>query len=342
MIGARRSLGAVLRGVLSRDGTRENVERHLRRYGDDARTGRRERTDDPAETAVFYDLVTDFYEYGWGESFHFAPRERRESLAASIQRLERRVADRGGFGQGDEILDAGCGIGGPMRTIARAGDCFVTGVTINAYQVERARELNARAGLADRCRVTCGDFTKLPQGDRTFDGAYTFEALCHVADRGRAFRELFRVLRRGGLLVGTDWCTTGSYDAANARHAATAKAIAEGNGLAPLIGEAEMGRAIRGVGFELIEHRDLALEGDVPWYRPLEGRGLSLHGLARSRAGRGMTHLAVRALEALSIAPRGTTAASAILNRAADALVKGGRLGIFTPLSLFVARRPGS
>ena len=22
---------------------------------------------------AFYDLITDFYEYGWGQSFHFAP-----------------------------------------------------------------------------------------------------------------------------------------------------------------------------------------------------------------------------------------------------------------------------
>ena len=25
----------------------------------------------------YYDLVTDFYEFGWGQSFHFAPRRRK-------------------------------------------------------------------------------------------------------------------------------------------------------------------------------------------------------------------------------------------------------------------------
>ena len=29
----------------------------------------------------FYSLITDFYEYGWGESFHFAAREVGESFA---------------------------------------------------------------------------------------------------------------------------------------------------------------------------------------------------------------------------------------------------------------------
>ena len=36
----------------------------------------------------FYSLITDFYEYGWGESFHFAAREKGESFENSIIRQE--------------------------------------------------------------------------------------------------------------------------------------------------------------------------------------------------------------------------------------------------------------
>lgn len=36
----------------------------------------------------FYSLITDFYEYGWGESFHFAAREKGESFEDSIIRQE--------------------------------------------------------------------------------------------------------------------------------------------------------------------------------------------------------------------------------------------------------------
>lgn len=36
----------------------------------------------------FYSLITDFYEYGWGESFHFAAREKGESFEDSIVRQE--------------------------------------------------------------------------------------------------------------------------------------------------------------------------------------------------------------------------------------------------------------
>uniref|UniRef100_A0A453J544 SAM-dependent methyltransferase Erg6/SMT-type domain-containing protein n=1 Tax=Aegilops tauschii subsp. strangulata TaxID=200361 RepID=A0A453J544_AEGTS len=40
----------------------------------------------------YYDLATSFYEYGWGESFHFAHRWNGESLRESIKRHEHFLA----------------------------------------------------------------------------------------------------------------------------------------------------------------------------------------------------------------------------------------------------------
>lgn len=42
----------------------------------------------------FYNLVTDFYEYGWGQSFHFAPRRNNETFRESIRRAEYVLASR--------------------------------------------------------------------------------------------------------------------------------------------------------------------------------------------------------------------------------------------------------
>ena len=33
---------------------------------------------------AFYDLVTEFYELGWGRSFHFAPGKEGESFEESL------------------------------------------------------------------------------------------------------------------------------------------------------------------------------------------------------------------------------------------------------------------
>jgi hypothetical protein len=67
----------------------------------------------------YYDLATDFYEFGWGESFHFGHRYAHESLKESLVRHEYYLASRLGLQPGLHCLDVGCGVGGPARNIAR-------------------------------------------------------------------------------------------------------------------------------------------------------------------------------------------------------------------------------
>jgi cyclopropane fatty-acyl-phospholipid synthase-like methyltransferase len=100
---------------------------------------------------TYYDLVTDFYENGWGRSFHFAPPVRGESFEASILRHEHHVALRLGLRPGQEALDVGCGVGGPMRAIARFSGASIVGINHNDYQIERGRAHTGRAGLGNRC-----------------------------------------------------------------------------------------------------------------------------------------------------------------------------------------------
>ena len=45
---------------------------------------------------------------------------------------------------GKTCVDVGCGVGGPMRTIASTSGAQVTGITINDYQVKRATYHNER------------------------------------------------------------------------------------------------------------------------------------------------------------------------------------------------------
>ena len=89
----------------------------------------------------YYSLSTDFFEYGWGQSFHFANRFRGETLSESIQRHESYLALRAQMKPGDKVLDMGCGIGGPLRRIAHLTGAHRTGVTISEYQIHRAKKI---------------------------------------------------------------------------------------------------------------------------------------------------------------------------------------------------------
>ena len=115
----------------------------------------------------YYDLVTDFYEYGWGQSFHFAPRHKGESFEASLVRHELFLAHVLGLRPGMKVLDVGCGVGGPMRAIARFSGASVVGVNNNDYQIKRGTKHNQEARLAQLCSFLKADFMKLPVPDQT-------------------------------------------------------------------------------------------------------------------------------------------------------------------------------
>ena len=104
----------------------------------------------------FYNLVTDFYEWGWGQSFHFGPRFHNEDFIPSIARAEYYLCARtnmqefvveNGVKRRMKALDVGCGVGGPMRNMAVFSQCCIEGITINEYQVNIGNKYNREHGL---------------------------------------------------------------------------------------------------------------------------------------------------------------------------------------------------
>jgi sterol 24-C-methyltransferase len=291
----------------------------------------------------YYDLVTDFYEFGWGQSFHFAPRHKGEAFEASLARHEFNLALQLALKPGMKVLDVGCGIGGPMRAIARFSGATIVGVNNNDYQIKRGTKQNQDAGLADRCSFMKADFMKLPVPDKSYDAVYAIEATCHAPDKVKLFTELFRVMKPGAEFAGYEWCLTKKYDAANAEHRAIKKGIEEGDALPDIWYEKDVVDALKQSGFEVVAAADLAPQSDreTPWYLPLSGK-MSGAGFKHTAAGRLATNALVRVLEATKVAPKGSTAVSSFLNAGAKALVRGGETGIFTPMFFFHVRKPAS
>ena len=289
----------------------------------------------------YYDVVTDFYEHGWGQSFHFATRAMGESFDASLARAEHYLAHRLGLQPGMRVLDVGCGVGGPMRSIARFSGASVEGVNNNDYQLEKVRSHNDEAGLSHLCSAFKGDFMNLQVSDGFYDAAYEIEATCHAPDKTAVYSEIHRVLKPGALFSGYEWCMTGAFDPADPRHQWIKSEIETGDGLPDIDTIEQTVQALEAAGFEVLDSFDAALRSDpeTPWYLPLRGETSSLWSIGRGRLGRRLTRHTIGALETLGIAPKGSKEVSLMLGRAAEGLIAGGETGIFTPSFFFLARR---
>lgn len=298
----------------------------------------------PQMVSRFYDVVTKFYEYGWGQSFHFAPRRSGEGLHAAQRRQEAGVAELLNLGPGTEVADIGCGVGGPLVNIAKATGANITGLNFNAYQVARCRRAARRARLQGNCRFLLTNYLDVPLADGCFDAAYSFEAICHAPDRDLCLRELCRLLRPGGQIALTEWCLTALFDGNCPVHRDIRERVEFANATPNLATTSQFAAAVGAAGFEVLSSRDQAFESDLdsPWYLSLQGRDVSLASLARIPAGRWFTAAVTGLLERLRVAPAGAGEATRILNGAADALVEAGEAGILTPCFLVHARKPDS
>jgi ubiquinone/menaquinone biosynthesis C-methylase UbiE len=103
-----------------------------------------------------------------------------------------------------EVLDIGCGIGGPARYLARRFGCRVTGIDLTAEFVRTATLLAERVGLTERVSFRTADALDLPFDGASFDLVWTQHASMNIADRPRLYGEMARVLRAGGRLVAYD------------------------------------------------------------------------------------------------------------------------------------------
>lgn len=319
----------------------EDTAEALSRYLDSQERGKEAYA---ATVDAFYDVITDFYEFGWGRSFHFAAAKDGESFEESLAAHQDFLGEAMGLKPGMRVLDLGCGVGGPQRALAKRFGASIVGLNISEYQLGKCAAYNRQAGLDPLCTVMHGDFMNIPADDRSFDAAYQVEAIPHAPDKVGAYSEVFRVLRPGAIFAGYDWCMTPRYDSADAAQRAIKRRIEDTNALPGIASFTDITRGLSAAGFERVEALDRARDADprTPWFRPLEGYGLTLRSLPRTALGRGITSAALRVLEGLRVVPRGSRAIHEVLNVAADSLVAGGRLGIFTPMYFHKARKPDS
>ena len=119
----------------------------------------------------------------------------------SLLEMNRQLAQAAGITGADHVLDAGCGIGGSSRWLAKTYGACVTGISITPFQVEQANVTTRKHGLHPLVHFELQDYTHTTFPAQSFSVVWFLESLVYAPDKCEAFKEVYRVLQPGGRLV---------------------------------------------------------------------------------------------------------------------------------------------
>lgn len=298
----------------------------------------------------FYNLATEFYEYGWGDSFHFGFRQKWEGHYQAIANSQEFVANKLQVGDMDRVLDMGCGIGGPLRGVVRRTGANITGLTINAFQVARARQITRTLSpyMQQRCHFTVQDYLDVKGMElEAYDAAFYMESSLHCEDRAKTFKEAYKLLKPGGRLVAMEYVTLPGWNPKDPEHVELMRQHLHGNGAARTPSIEEDLAFFREAGFIVKEHFDFmdmgkALYGDDewPWWADLQFNWwphlLPAHPWIRKPLPK-----ILGALAWLGLVPEDVPKAAELMNIGGDGLSGLGKVGAITPQYYVLAIKPG-
>lgn len=170
---------------------------------------------------------------------------------------------------GMRVLDLGCGVGVPTLRLARATGAEVVGITISREQVTKATATAEAQNMANRVSFQHADALNLPFPDESFDAVFALESIVHMPERGRVFREIQRVLSRGGQVVLTDLLARAPIPP-DKKHLADTWFNAWM--LAEPLGSAEYVRLMQDAGLRVAEFLDIGDETIRPSFRQAPGQ----------------------------------------------------------------------
>lgn len=99
------------------------------------------------------------------------------------------------------ILDVATGTADLAIQMARKiPDAHISGIDLSRGMVSRGKEKVAKSGLQDRITLDCGDCLSLPFADASFDCVTVAYGVRNFENLAAGYRQMLRVLRRGGML----------------------------------------------------------------------------------------------------------------------------------------------
>lgn len=158
----------------------------------------------------FYDRSTNLWLDTWGEHMHHGyygvdTGVKRDKHTAQIDLIEEMLR-WGRIEDAEAIFDAGCGVGGSARYLARKFNAYVYGVTLSPVQSEEAQKLNDKAGVATQVRIEARNMLDVSPSERQFDLIWSMESAEHIRNKTGLMEHFYHLLKPGGTILMATWC----------------------------------------------------------------------------------------------------------------------------------------
>lgn len=147
-----------------------------------------------AHQSEYHDSMVKLLELIWGDGFMAPGGE--GNVAKLIGDLD--IRDK-------QVLDIGCGLGGPACVLAKQYGAQVVGIDLEEQLIERARRRATTLGLEAQTQFRTVNAGPLDLPDQAFDVVMSSGAITQTPSKSEIFRECLRVLRPGGTLTCYEW-----------------------------------------------------------------------------------------------------------------------------------------
>jgi tocopherol O-methyltransferase len=158
----------------------------------------------------YYNATQLHYENWWGlkksHSLHYGIWEKGiTDYSQAKSNTNRIMMELCAITETDRVLDAGCGVGGAAIYINACKNAAVTGITLSEKQVDFANRLAKEKRPDGMVSFLLMDYTHTNFKDESFDVVWACESMSSAMDKSAFIDEAFRLLKRGGRLIVSDF-----------------------------------------------------------------------------------------------------------------------------------------
>lgn len=134
--------------------------------------------------------------------------EQVRSFPQSLLRMNEIMIEAAGILPSEQVLDAGCGVGGSSIFIAKETGATVTGITLSERQAAQASKKATERGVSAKVKFHVMNYCTTSFPDSSFDVVWGCESICYADNKESFIREAYRLLKPGGRLVVADGFVT--------------------------------------------------------------------------------------------------------------------------------------